>query len=429
MPITDLGALVDLTAAYGAAGVVQIPVPRTVPAGNVLIAHSMTSATMPAANTYTVQDSTGSNPWQFNGGSSSSLGLISLGFHSHRCRVVTPIPAGGWIRLWAAGPPYLTRHVIWEISGANYPAAGGNSVGPLVGYNTTSYQFTPTTVPAGSFVIGWFQAAYTLAGSSWPPLAMSIGGGVTSRGGPSYHFNFPLSSSGEDLQIFTGMLGSSPALIGPSASWAVAPNTHLQGAWGYLTPIVPPTAAVSALSSDRLSDRRKVLAYITGGALQVDRYNDAFPEAVASSQQLLASGSTDVSLRTRRSGIVDLVSADSGQVRLRTSRDGGRTWSMPITIDAGSACTHVVWESRGLLIVAYWLSGTGTWHYKVGTLGEDGSTWAWSAAQTLVGSGTGVGELSLDRSGILRFTYVTAAGAIAVLTCRKLAASGAGTWS
>jgi len=191
------------------------------------------------------------------------------------------------------------------------------------------------------------------------------------------------------------------------------------------------SASAKILSFDRGILGRRIVARVSSGAALARRYNDALPEAVAETVTVAASGASALCVRARRSGEWDLMTVESGAVKLYTSYDQGRTWTLASTVQASGAAgvTQCDDPSRGRKLAAYYDSANTRWLLKVGQLDAAGTTWSWSAAQVLVTSAQAQGELRLQRAGVYEFLYLTSGGAEVLLTCNQLSNAGVGTWS
>lgn len=177
-------------------------------------------------------------------------------------------------------------------------------------------------------------------------------------------------------------------------------------------------------------DGRLLLAYVdAAGALQVERYDDAFPPAVAETVEVVASGVLTCAIQCHRDGIWNLLYSTGAAVLLRTSRDQGATWSVATTVISGSYSTNDGWldEETGLWVVPVYLESASRWDYVVGTCDGSG-VWSFGSARTLIGSAKGSGRLQRDRAGIWTFAYSTTGGAQSIVRCRDLSTT-AGTFS
>ena len=173
---------------------------------------------------------------------------------------------------------------------------------------------------------------------------------------------------------------------------------------------------------------RLLAATIFDGALLVRRYNDDQPEAVGATTPISGTAPTTCSITARRSGIIDLLYTDGGDVRHRTSRDQGGTFGVATTIASGyEAVTHWIDEASGLLVAMIWKPNS--WYVTVGTLGTDGVTWTFSTPVVAVaGQKTGA-SLQRRADGTFEFSHITAAGAAAIVRAKVLKADGTGAWS
>lgn len=144
----------------------------------------------------------------------------------------------------------------------------------------------------------------------------------------------------------------------------------------------------------------------------------------------------------RRSGVADLLYARWQTVYLRTSRDGGATWSAPVTIatdyDQVVAARDPV--SGALVAMLYKVTSagalTGAWYVTVGSEQADLS-YTWSTPRAVASNAKpGAAALNKRSDGSWEFAYTEQrAGAWPwyvdpkLVRCRNLRPDGQGTWA
>lgn len=169
-------------------------------------------------------------------------------------------------------------------------------------------------------------------------------------------------------------------------------------------------------------------ARVWGGALWLDRYGDALPEAIDSSLQIETSGVTEASLRYQHCGQTSLVYAQSGDVKLRLSDDQGITWGGATTLLTGYRhVAHVLDEARGLLVMLMWQISNTSWYLCVGTLDADGCTWTLSTPRLVSAGPDSAGDLNLRTDGAYELGYVGPSFGVHSWECRALREDGSGT--
>lgn len=177
----------------------------------------------------------------------------------------------------------------------------------------------------------------------------------------------------------------------------------------------------------------------TGAGLRTavaNAYDDNFPVQGGISVTIESSGATSASLSARGASILDyLYCHTGGAVKMRTSRNQGRTYSAATTLFASgySKISTVQDEESGLLVAMLWRDADTTWYVTVGTLDAAGTAWSFSAPSPVASSAaSGKGQLRRVQYGGAKrwlFAYITAGGVTRLLECKALASDGSGAWN
>jgi hypothetical protein len=81
-----------------------------------------------------------------------------------------------------------------------------------------------------------------------------------------------------------------------------------------------------------------------------------------------------------------------------------------------------------MVVLAVYSAADSRWDLVVGTLDASGE-WAYTTPSTLVTDAAAAGCIKRRKDGVWEFAYMTSAGDIAIIRCRNLSSSGAGSWS
>lgn len=178
---------------------------------------------------------------------------------------------------------------------------------------------------------------------------------------------------------------------------------------------------------------RRLRAYLSSEALKVDRLSDAFPPTVGATVTVETADVTACSLDRelyRRGGKAELAYVKSGTVYLRTSTDGGRTWSVADTIATGyQDVERLIDAARGIALVALWKESESKIYLSVGTLDAAGEVWTYSTPAVLVSSARRGFSLLRDRAGRYALSYRNTSDALLTVYCSSLTKAGVGTFS
>lgn len=266
------------------------------------------------------------------------------------------------------------------------------------------------------------SAGFTRVVAGWTTLA-TVAGGAAVNG-----TFFTSADIGLNLAAQVVSAASGGYLIDANISYVTA--QQWSAGLDYFEGSPPSTQKVSQ-AREPVSGSLCIAYTDNAGAVKVARYNDALPPAVAATVTVETSGGTGVSLQARADGSFDLVYAHtSGTIKRRTSRDGGRTWSVASTVATGyTDCDHLVDESRGLALVALWKESASEWYLSVGTLNAAGTAWSYTTPALFVSSAKRGGSLLRRGDGAYEFAYTTTADVVTVVRNRELSSAGAGTWS
>ncbi len=184
--------------------------------------------------------------------------------------------------------------------------------------------------------------------------------------------------------------------------------------------------AVGPPSAQRSIFGQLLVARIGGGNLVLDRYDDASPEAVEGSATIEA-GASGVSLWAGRDGSLECAYVVDGDVKLRESRDQGRTWGVATTIASGYLNPVAGRdEPMGLHTVLMYKEADSTWYQSTK---QTNGTWSSPVSTGLVGANCAASLLPPTK-GTARweFVYTNADGDVVRVECRNPSVAGTWTW-
>jgi len=200
--------------------------------------------------------------------------------------------------------------------------------------------------------------------------------------------------------------------------------------------VILPTAAPPAVRSVRhVRDHvGRLIVAETANITSVfsRRYSDALLPVLVQSVAVDTGTTDQAAILCRPSLVLDVVYGLGGAIKLKSSRDRGRTYGTAMTVIAsGYRNPTAAWdEARNLLAVVMQSTSNSNWYVTVATLDSAGAPGTWSTpVQIATGTGNYAADLKWNPDGGFTLSYVNASSAIAVLRCRNLSNAGAGTWS
>jgi len=200
--------------------------------------------------------------------------------------------------------------------------------------------------------------------------------------------------------------------------------------------VILPTAAPPAVRSvrhTRTNTGRLVLADGTsGGQIFSRRYSDALPPVLVQALSLDTGTTDQASITTRPCQWLDVVYSHNGPIKLKTSKDRGRTYGAAVTVAASGYRnpTHAYDKQRQRFVVVMQSTTTSNWFVTIAGLDSTGAIGTWSTpVQIALGTGNNAAGVTADPDGGFTLTHVNSSSQVAIIRCKSLSNTGAGTWS
>lgn len=362
-------------------------------------------------STVGVSDSAG-NTWTFGG---------TLGFAYST--LASPLLAGGTITVTTTSPDGASIEI------AAFRVTG--TTGTLVDNSATSITQGGNLIP-GSRHINTLEGAQG-AGVTLLHFGRTIKKGAATWAVDSLTPAWNSGYTGSQMEVYSREItGDGATVYNYSGTWSWATDFPDQIAIQLFTWQVP--AEGFDLSEAFSPTGRRLRAYTTtAGALKVDRMSDALPPTVAETLTLETSGVTACSMERalfKATGKAGVAYIQSNVAKLRTSRDGGRTWSVADTIATGyQDIERVVDVQRGIALVALWKESDSKIYLSVGTLNSGGTAWSYTTPAIIVSNARRGFSLWRESSGKYALSYRNTSDALATVYCRSLSKAGSGSWS
>lgn len=185
-----------------------------------------------------------------------------------------------------------------------------------------------------------------------------------------------------------------------------------------------------ALSFDRGVQGRLLVAHASRtGVLNIYRMDDELPEGLAETVGVESADAQTASIRARAAGIWDLFYTQADELKVRVSRDQGRTWGEAALVRSDAEAVTHRWDRAGQrVVVAAYDNTAEAWQVAVGVLGDDGATWEFGSWDAVGGAAKNSANLLPLPDGRVQLHYVDSLGDHAIYECRALPNAGGGVW-
>lgn len=226
------------------------------------------------------------------------------------------------------------------------------------------------------------------------------------------------------------ILYQTPMCNPPGSTW-----DPVRGTCCWEDPNFPPGG--EGLDHDRGFTGRLLVASISEGTAKLYIYDDALPEGVESIVSLTSGASYEgqpesesgvakaISIGSRSDGRIDAVYINQyNYCRLISSKDIGRTWSVPVTLATGYTNVLHDIDEFGLILL---LHREGNWYCRV-AVKDDAGAWVVSDPERLVTAGSQYASFKVRPDKTKELVFRDGDGATKLMLCKDLKSDGTGTW-
>lgn len=359
-------------------------------------------------------------------------GAFCWSVQCYKSRLTTQVEIGDTVKVFEdlSGNPTVvygsaTAHHLQGSDLTQTQLVTGGATDTTVPLNSLGLTQSVTSIgncPAGAFAMGAFAMGVV---SPETTFSMVYTGGLTEEGEEDVD---PVNTQAIADLLYLMNPTAQAFTVGATASGVAGINAWM-GYIAYVLPSVPPKSRVS-FDRGMMGQMNAGVIINAPNTFSGTRYDDAYPQGVASS--ITIGSGKDGCVRFRGgSEVLDALYADnSGNIIHKTSRDHGRSWSMPTTLLTGYQGVTFDWSPEiGGMVIAVYDEDDEEWRVTVAQLDAAGAIITpLPTPQVAIDSAGNGAELRVNRFG--RVDIMAIQGSDVVLTtCEDLSNQGVGTWS